>query len=178
MGIFWEGHNETPLTHSPLGNFAHGVFFSRFIFQLTGRRWCSESHGAWWANRPEVCVVLQEVLLQLGQDVLAVGVLPEGGDVGPDLVHQNLALAGLRDVDHLLDHVVGVLVLHHDVEGGGRAVRVGRADLLDQDGTLGPGGVLHALLHHVAGELVLGQVQHFPPYSSNCKRLAGSERLA
>ena len=32
------------------------------------------------------------LLLQLGEDVLAVGVFPQGGDVRPDLVHQDLPL--------------------------------------------------------------------------------------
>ena len=38
-------------------------------------------------------------------------------------------LAGLGDVDHLLDDVVGVLVLHHDVQRRGGAVAVHRAHL-------------------------------------------------
>ena len=38
-------------------------------------------------------------------------------------------LAGLGDVDHLLDDIVGILVLHHDVERRGRAVAVHRAHL-------------------------------------------------
>ena len=58
-------------------------------------------------------------------------------------------------VDHLLHHVVGVLVLHHGVQGRAWAVRVGRAHLLDQEGSLGPVGVLDASLHHVTGDLVL-----------------------
>lgn len=88
-----------------------------------------QSHGARGSYGAQVGVVLQEVFLQLGQDVLAVGVLPQGRDVGTDLVHQDLALAGLGHVYHLLDHVVGVLVLHHDVQGGGRTVTVHRAYL-------------------------------------------------
>ena len=87
--------------------------------------------------------------------MLAVGVLPQRADVGPDLVHEDLPLTRLGHVNHLLHHVVGVLVLHHGVQGRAGAVRVGRAHLLDQEGPLGPVGVLDALLHHVAGELVL-----------------------
>ena len=34
----------------------------------------------------------------------------------PDLVHENLPLGWLGHLDHLLDDVVGVLVLHHDVQ--------------------------------------------------------------
>jgi hypothetical protein len=44
-------------------------------------------------------------------------------------VHENLPLAGLGHVNHLLDHVVGVLVLHHDVQGGGGTVAVHRTYL-------------------------------------------------
>ena len=43
-----------------------------------------ESHGAGWTDGPEVRVVLEEILLQLGEDVLPVGVLPQGRDVRPD----------------------------------------------------------------------------------------------
>lgn len=59
---------------------------------------------------------LHEELLELGDDVLAVRVLAQRADVRPDLVHEHLALRGLRHVDHLLHHVVGVLVLHHHVQ--------------------------------------------------------------
>ena len=85
----------------------------------------------------------------------------------PDLVHEDLALGGLGHVDHLLNDIVGVLVLHHDVEGGGGAVAVDGAHLLNEGGALPPAGVLHALLHHVAGKLVLGQVQHLPTHSAH-----------
>lgn len=37
------------------------------------------------ANGPQVRATLHVVLLQLGQDVLAVGIFAQGGDVGPDL---------------------------------------------------------------------------------------------
>ena len=127
------------------------------------------SHGAGGPDGAKVRVVLQEVLLHLGQDVLAIGVLPESGEVRSDLVHQDLPLTGLGHVDHLLDDVVGVLVLHHDVQGRAGTVRVGGADLLYEEGPLLPGGVLDALLHDVAGELVLGEVQHLSSHSGNWK---------
>ena len=82
-------------------------------------------------------------------------------------MHQNLALALLCHVYHLLYHVVCVLVLHHDVERRAGTVRVGGADLLYEEGSLLPGGILDALLHHVAGKLVLGEVQYFPSDSGN-----------
>ena len=87
--------------------------------------------------------------------MLAVSVLPQRADVRPDLVHEDLPLTRLRHVNHLLHHVVGVLVLHHRVQGGAGAVRVGGAHLFDQEGSLGPVGVLDALLHHIAGEFML-----------------------
>ena len=87
--------------------------------------------------------------------MLPVSVLPQRADVRPDLVHKDLPLTRLRHINHLLHHVVGVLILHHRVQGGAGAVGVGGADLLDQEGSLRPVGVLDALLHHIAGELVL-----------------------
>ena len=82
-------------------------------------------------------------------------------------MHQDLPLAGLRHVDHLLDHVVGVLVLHHDVQCRGGTVGVGSADLLNEEGSLLPGGVLDAFLDHVAGKLVLRQVENLSSHSAN-----------
>ena len=46
---------------------------------------CSEeSHGAGRSDGSEIRVVLEEILLQLGEDVLPVGVLPQGRDVRPE----------------------------------------------------------------------------------------------
>ena len=74
--------------------------------------------------------------------MLAIGVFSQGRDVWSYLVHQNLALAGLGHVDHLLDDVVGVLVLHHDVKRGARAVRVGSANFFYQNSSLCSVGIL------------------------------------
>ena len=60
--------------------------------------------------------VLQQILLQLGQYVLAVRELAQRVYVRSDLVHERLALCRLGHVDHLLHHVVGILVLHHRVQ--------------------------------------------------------------
>lgn len=48
---------------------------------------CTTSDDAIWGttNRPQVHPVLHVVFLQLGQDVFAIGVLAQGGDVRPDL---------------------------------------------------------------------------------------------
>ncbi len=49
---------------------------------------CSEkSHGAGRSDGSEVRVVLEKILLQLGEDVLPVRVLPQGRDVRPE--HRN-----------------------------------------------------------------------------------------
>ena len=84
-----------------------------------------------------------------------------------DLVHEDLPLTGLSHVYHLLDDVVGVLVLHHDVQRRAGTVGVGGADLLYKEGSLLPGGVLDTLLYHVTGKLVLREVQNFPADSGN-----------
>lgn len=57
-----------------------------------------------------------KVFLQFGDDVFAVRVLPQGIQMRSDFVHQHFALCRLADVDHLLDDVIRVLVLHHDVQ--------------------------------------------------------------
>ncbi len=52
---------------------------------------CSEeSHGTGRSDGSEVRVVLEEILLQLGEDVLPVCVLPQGRDVRPE--HRNTVL--------------------------------------------------------------------------------------
>ena len=71
------------------------------------------------ANRSQFGGVLQEVLFQLGQNMLAIGVLAQGVAIGPDLVHEDFSLVGLSHIDHLLHHVVGVLILHHGVQWTG-----------------------------------------------------------
>ena len=65
--------------------------------------------GGWFAGS-------HVVLLQFGQDVLAVGVLPQSGYVWAYLVHKDLPLRGFRHVNHLLHNVVCILILHHCVE--------------------------------------------------------------
>ncbi len=46
---------------------------------------CSEeSHGAGRSDGSEVRVVLEKILLQFGEDVLPVRVLPQGRDVRPE----------------------------------------------------------------------------------------------
>lgn len=76
---------------------------------------CSDDTIRRATDGPQVHTILHVVLLQLGQDVLAVGVLSKCRDVWPDLVHDNLPLTWLSHIDHLLDHIVGILILHHGV---------------------------------------------------------------
>lgn len=82
-----------------------------------GQGWvhCSDDPIRGTTNGPQVHTILHVVLLKLGQDVLAIGVLPKSRDVWPDLVHDNLPLPRLSHIDHLLDHIVGILILHHGV---------------------------------------------------------------
>lgn len=61
------------------------------------------------SDGPQVHVVLQKVLLQLGKDVFTVGVLSERGHVRSDFVHEELPLGWLRHIDHLLNHIICIL---------------------------------------------------------------------
>ena len=59
--------------------------------------------------------------LKFGQDVFSVRVLPQGGDVWTNLLHQNFPLIQFGHVYHFLHHIIGILVLHHRVKGTVRA---------------------------------------------------------
>lgn len=50
-----------------------------------GRRTGLHDAVRWAAERTQVNAILHVVLLQLGQDVFSIGILPQGGDMGPDL---------------------------------------------------------------------------------------------
>lgn len=89
------------------------------------------------ADGSQLRAALHVVLLQLGQDVLPVRVLTQSGDVGSDLVHDDFALPWLCHVDHPLYHVVGVLVLHHAVEGAVGPVLLA-AHLVNEQSPLSP----------------------------------------
>ncbi len=99
--------------------------------------------------------------------MLSVGVLAEVVEVGSDTRHELLAHGLLGNIEHLLDDVVGELVLHHGpqhrVRVGGRRAGAGWGhwcgtvllqDLVDEELTLVATGIGHSLLHNVAGELV------------------------
>ena len=45
-----------------------------------------------------------------------VSVLAQVGDVGTDFVHEYFTLAWFGHVNHLLHHVVGILVFHHGMQ--------------------------------------------------------------
>lgn len=55
--------------------------------------------------------------LDLGDDVLAIGVLPKNRNVGPNLLDQDIALVCVEQVEHPLNNVVRVLILHHHQQG-------------------------------------------------------------
>ena len=138
------------------------------MFRTNSRSWW-KSHRSWWSNGSQVSVVLQKIFLQFGQDMFAVCVFSQSGNVRSNFVHENLSLAVLGHIYHLLDHVVGVLVLHHDVQCRAGTVWVGGADLVNEDSSLWPVGILNTFLHHVTGEFVLRQVKHFTSDTRNWK---------
>lgn len=63
-------------------------------------------------------------------------------------MHNDLALGGLGHVDHLLHHVVGVLVLHHGVQGAVGPVLLA-AHFIYQQSSLRTRRVDHTLLHNI-----------------------------
>ena len=73
------------------------------------------------------------------------------------------------DFDALLDDVVAISVLHHLVEGAVHVLHavfvVVQQDLIDNFFAVLLAAVLQALLHHVAGELVVAQVYHVALYA-------------
>lgn len=49
--------------------------------------------------------------------MLAIGVFAQGSHMWSYFGHQLLQLRRLRDINHLLHHIVGILILHHDMQG-------------------------------------------------------------
>jgi len=82
------------------------------------------------------------------------------GDVRQNFVHQDLPLACLCNVDHLLNHIVSILVFHHDIQRGSGTVRVGGANFFNKDCALGSGGVFTTFFNNIACKLVLREVKH------------------
>lgn len=68
------------------------------------------------ADRRQIGVVLHVVLLQLCKDVLSVRVLAQHSNMRTELGDELLALRWVSHVNHSLDHVICVLVLHHSVQ--------------------------------------------------------------
>ena len=75
-----------------------------------------------------------------------------------NLGHEVTEVLVRSGVNHFLHHVVAVLVLDHGAEGG-----VLLAHLSYQSAPLLTARIAHAFLHHVAGELVLGE-HHDPAF--------------
>ena len=49
--------------------------------------------------------------------MLPIRVLAEGSYLRPDPLDQEFSLSRFSDFNHLLDHVIRVLILHHEVQG-------------------------------------------------------------
>lgn len=64
------------------------------------------------------------------------------------LVHDDFALSGFCHVYHSLDNVVGVLVLHHGVQGAVGPIFLA-AHFVYQESSLCTRGVDHTLLHYI-----------------------------
>ena len=48
--------------------------------------------------------------------MLPIGVFAQGVTVRSDFVHENFSLGRLSHIDHLLHHIVGILIFHHLVQ--------------------------------------------------------------
>ena len=57
-----------------------------------------------------------DYLLDPGDDVFAIRVLFEGGEMRLDLLDDHIALLVVNQIEHLLDDVVRVLVFHHHLQ--------------------------------------------------------------
>lgn len=77
------------------------------------------------------------------------------------LVHDDFALSRLCHVDHSLDNIVCVLVLHHGVQGAVGPVFLA-AHFIDQESSLCTRGVDHALFHDVTEERSSWLLTHSP----------------
>lgn len=104
-------------------------------------------------------VVLEQVLLEFGQYVLAVGELAQRVYVRTYLVHEYLALRRVGHVDHFLHDIIGVLIFHHRVQTTVCRVLTS-AHFLDENGTLVAIRMSHTLFDHIRGELVLRKQEH------------------
>lgn len=70
-------------------------------------------HDAVWraAERAQVDAVLHIVLFQLGQDVFSIRVLPQGGNVGPDLCRHKQTSTGCMQTGSQCLSLAGLTVL-------------------------------------------------------------------
>lgn len=111
--------------------------------------------------------------------MLAVGVFTKPRQVWSNLVHEYLALSWLSNINHFLHYIVGVLILHHDVQCAVRQISnkkiqvsstknyyreklekkklplIKTTNFFNKHGSFLTGGVGDALFNDVAGELVL-----------------------
>ena len=105
-------------------------------------------------------------LLQPHDDVLAVCIPAQLNDVLADIAVDGCALALVAHVDDLLDHIVGVGVAHHRLQHAVTGLGVHRVVQVEGHVDNGPdhliavalARVLQALLDHIRGELVGGEL--------------------
>lgn len=48
--------------------------------------------------------------------MLAIGVLAQASQMRSDFMHQHFTLRRLRDVNHFLNDVIGILIFHHHIQ--------------------------------------------------------------
>mmetsp|Transcript_21030 Transcript_21030/g.52946 ORF Transcript_21030/g.52946 Transcript_21030/m.52946 type:complete len:505 (+) Transcript_21030:192-1706(+) len=97
-----------------------------------------------------------DLAVELGQDALAVRGAAQGGEVGADVLHQLAVQRARGDLQAGLHHVVAVRVLQQPRQL--RALHHLAHNLLPDVAQLAA-AQLEALLHHVGGELLHGQLR-------------------
>lgn len=103
-------------------------------------------------------------------EVLAVGVLFKRLQVWLEFGNEDITLLAVHDIQHLLDHIVGKLVLHHQHQGR-RAIGSDGNHFFDKSLAISLGSVGDTLFDHVAGKLVLAQHQNLSHHLGDHKRL-------
>ena len=75
----------------------------------------SDLCGGWQEQKVGLHVGLLKTL-QFGQNMFAVCVFAKSGNVRSNLHHEDLALKRFAYVDHLLNHIIRILIFHHAVQ--------------------------------------------------------------
>ena len=69
-----------------------------------------------WGKDGAEFAILQQILFKLCQNVLAICEFAQRMNVRSNFMHKSLSLRRLRNVNHFLNYVISVLVLHHCVK--------------------------------------------------------------